>query len=498
MRLRDLLEGLVEITGKDLHRANEIEISGLTLDSRTLKGNEAFVALAGTKQHGLSFIDKAISRGASAVLYDPSGDGVQLAAGIRGIDLFPVECLESVLADLAVRFYGDPSRQLKVIGITGTNGKTSCSQFLGQVIDDTGIIGTLGWGEWGRLNKTMNTTPDVLSVHRILAEFVQTNKKSVAMEVSSHGLEQGRVNKVAFTGAVYTNISRDHLDYHGTMEAYLAAKLKLLQVPGLEFAVVNLDDESCHQIIAAAPAPLMLWGVSAKGRRLLSGENVNAQRIVHTLEGIEVEVEWRGQIQTIKAPLYGDFNVENILCVIAVMLAMGGSLDEAAAKLEFVKPVAGRMERCATKALSLNVFVDYAHTPDALDRVLATLRKHCDKELWVVFGCGGDRDAGKRPQMGAIAEKWADRVIVTDDNPRFEDNSLIVKQILAGCRSNKVELIQDRQQAILHAITSAADKDCIIIAGKGHENYQEIKGIQYPFDDKEIAEEALYNRFGMQ
>ncbi len=492
------MEGLVEITKKDQHRVGEIEISGLTLDSRTLKNKEVFIALAGAKQHGLFFIDKAISRGASAVLYDPSGDGVQLAEEIKGIDMFPVEHLESVLAALAVRFYNDPSRKLKVVGITGTNGKTSCSQFLGQVLDSAGIIGTLGWGEWERLNKTMNTTPDVLSIHRILAEFVQENKKTIAMEVSSHGLEQGRVNKVAFTGAVYTNVSRDHLDYHGTMDAYLAAKLKLLQVPELEFAVVNLDDESCHRIIAAAPESVVLWGVSAKGGQLLSGESVSAQRIIHTLEGIEFDVEWHGQTQTIKVPLYGDFNVENVLCVIAVMLAMGGTLSEAAAKLEFVKPVAGRMERCATKAYGLSVFVDYAHTPDALDRVLATLRKHCEKKLWVVFGCGGDRDAGKRPEMGAIAEKWADRVIVTDDNPRSEENSEIAKQILAGCRSNKVDLIQDRKQAILHAITNAADQDCIIIAGKGHENYQEIKGIQYPFDDKEIAEEALYNRFGMQ
>jgi UDP-N-acetylmuramoyl-L-alanyl-D-glutamate--2,6-diaminopimelate ligase len=414
------------------------------------------------------------------------------------VPAIPIENLGNTIGNIAARFYGEPSQHLDVIGITGTNGKTSCSQFLGQALDECGIIGTLGWGEPNNLNKTINTTPDALSVQQIMAEFLAMNKKTVAMEVSSHGLDQGRINGVHFKGAVYTNISRDHLDYHGTMDEYFEAKLKLLQMPGLRFVAINLDDEFFQQIIAATPKTVTCWGVSAKGKQANTHELVSASNIKHNFDGIEMNIQWRGKNQKITSPLYGDFNTENLLCVLAVMLAMGYSLSEAANKLAAIKPVVGRMDRCGTKADKLNVFVDYAHSPDALNRVLASLRKHCIKDLWVVFGCGGNRDAGKRPQMGAIAEQWADHVIVTDDNPRFEDNVAIAKEIMSGCTSNKVILIQDRKQAIQHAINHAVERDCILIAGKGHESYQEIKGVQFPFNDKNIAEDALANRFGLQ
>lgn len=493
-----MLEGAVGLSQKDLDRAKEIEISGLAIDSRLLEQNEVFIALSGAKQHGLAFVDRAIDRGACAVLFDPVGEGNLLAEQIREIATFSVENLGAALGVLAARYYHDPSRHLDVIGITGTNGKTSCSQFLGQLLDGCGIIGTLGWGEWGRLNKTLNTTPDALTVHRVLAEFVKDEKKAAAIEVSSHGLGQGRVNEVHFKGAVYTNISRDHLDYHGTMASYLAAKLKLLQTPGLKFVVVNLDDAFSDQVIAAVPGSVKVWGVTTKGKRHISGETINADEVVHSFEGIEFDVQWRDESQRIKAPLFGDFNAENVLCVLAVMLAMGYPLDEVAARIEKIKPVVGRMERCGTGAENLSVFIDYAHTPDALARVLKSVSKHCANRLWVVFGCGGNRDTGKRPEMGAVAEQWADYVIVTDDNPRFEDHVEIAKEILAGCSTEKIILIQDRKQAIEYAIANAGLGDSIVIAGKGHENYQEINGIQYPFNDKEIAERSLYNRFGMQ
>ncbi|MBK8814781.1 MAG: UDP-N-acetylmuramoyl-L-alanyl-D-glutamate--2,6-diaminopimelate ligase [Methylococcaceae bacterium] len=497
MRLTELLEGLVPLSEIERDSANKIEISGLGLDSRTIKKNEVFIALSGAKQHGLAFVDDVINRGASAVLYDTAGEGNVLSEKIKNIDIFPVTRLGWALGALAAKYYNQPSQELDVIGITGTNGKTSCSQFLGQMLDDCGIIGTLGWGEWGRLIKTANTTPDALTVHHVLYEFVKQGKKSVVMEVSSHGLDQGRVNGVHFRGAVYTNISRDHLDYHGTMEDYLAAKLKLMQAQGLKFVVLNLDDASCDRIIAAVSDSVVLWGVSAQGKQLVSGETVKAQGINYAFNGIEFDIEWRDEKQKIFAPLFGDFNVENLLCVIATLLATDYPLAEIAAKLTTLKPVVGRMEHCVTANKKLSVFVDFAHTPDALNRVLTSLRKHCHRELWVVFGCGGNRDAGKRAEMGAIAEQWADHVIVTDDNPRFEDHVAIAKQILAGCRSDKVSLVQDRQLAIEQAIARAAENDCIVIAGKGHESYQEINGIQYPFSDKEIAEQALYNRFGM-
>ncbi len=489
---------MVVVSERDSTIADTLEISGLALDSRIVESGDLFIALAGARQHGLAHINEVIDKGACAVLFDPSGEGKQLTETVTGIPVIPIEGLGFVLGELAARFYGNPSGVLDVIGITGTNGKTSCSQFLGQLLDGCGIIGTLGWGEWGQLNKTVNTTPDALTIQQILAEFVKAKKNTVAMEVSSHGLDQGRVNGVHFKGAVITNISRDHLDYHGSMEAYLAAKLKLLQTPWLRFVVVNLDDASCDQIIAAVPGSVVVWEVSAKGNSVNSGESVIAEGIQHTLAGIEFDVRWGGNVQRVQAPLYGDFNAENLLCVLAVMLAMGQSLTEATNKVKSIKPIKGRMERCGTKANELSVFVDYAHTPDALYRVLASLRKHCDQSLWVVFGCGGNRDAGKRPQMGSIAEQWADRVIVTDDNPRFENNLSIANEILAGCISDKVVLIQDRKQAIQHVIANAAANDCIVIAGKGHESYQEINGVQYPFDDKQIAEEALHKRFGMQ
>lgn len=498
MRLTQLLEGLIAITEKEAQLISEIDVTGLALDSRIIKAGDLFIALSGAKQHGLVFAEIAINKGACAVLFDPAEEGRRLAEHITEIPVVAAENLNRVLGQLAARFYDAPFSDLEVIGITGTNGKTSCSQFLGQLLDDCGIIGTLGWGEWGRLNRTVNTTPDALTVQQILATFVNEKKKTVAMEVSSHGLDQGRVNGVHFKGAVYTNISRDHLDYHGTMDEYLKAKLKLLQMPGLQFTVINLDDPSCETIAAATPESVRVWGVSAKGKCCTSGETVKAENLQLGADGIGFEANWRGQKQNICAPLYGDFNVENVLCVLAAMLALGYSLTDSATKLASLKPVVGRMERCGGRGNDMNVFVDYAHTPDALYRVLESLRKHCAKNLWVVFGCGGNRDAGKRPQMGGIAEQWADRVIVTDDNPRFESNTEIAREIMAGCKLGKAIVIQDRKRAIQHAIASASEQDCIVIAGKGHENYQEINGIQYPFNDKHIAEDALNSRFGTQ
>jgi UDP-N-acetylmuramoyl-L-alanyl-D-glutamate--2,6-diaminopimelate ligase len=317
------------------------------------------------------------------------------------VPIIAVEDLGLKLGDIAARFYGNPSGVMSVIGITGTNGKTSCSHFLSQMLEDCGIIGTLGWGEWGKLSKTLNTTPDALETQRILAELQKNRKKIVAMEVSSHGLEQGRVNGVTFKGAVFTNISRDHLDYHGTMDAYLQAKLELLNKPGLHFVVVNLDDFYSGQIIAAVPEAVVVWGISVQGKALASGECISAENILHKEDGIEFDVRWRGDSQRIKVPLYGVFNSENVLTVLAVMLAMGVSMPDAVKKLRFIKPVTGRMERFGGDGLPL-IFVDYAHTPDALDKVLSGMRKHCQQDLWVVFGCGGNRDKGKRPQMGRI------------------------------------------------------------------------------------------------
>ncbi|MDD5275467.1 MAG: UDP-N-acetylmuramoyl-L-alanyl-D-glutamate--2,6-diaminopimelate ligase [Methylovulum sp.] len=493
MTLHELLTGLVWV------QADDRVISGIELDSRKVVEGNVFVALTGAMQHGLNHLGQAVNNGACAVIFDPAGQGQQLADDYISFGepeekppMIAIANLGGVIGIIAARFYGNPSQLIDVIGITGTNGKTSCSQFLGQLLDDCGIIGTLGWGEWGKLDKTVNTTPDALSVQQMLAALMAGKKQTVAMEVSSHGLEQGRVNGVRFKGAVFTNISRDHLDYHGTMEAYLQAKLALLDKPGLAFVVVNLDDATSGRIIAEVPKTAVVWGVSVNGKVLTSGgESLVAQHIVHKPNGIEFDVRWRTEHQQVTVPLYGDFNIENVLVVLAVMLAMGIGFAQAVNRLAQIKPVAGRMERFGGDDGRPLVIVDYAHTPDALEKVLSSVRKHCQRGLWVVFGCGGDRDAGKRPMMGRAAEQWADHLIITDDNPRFENNQAIINDILAGCHSNKIEVIQDRAQAIQSAVTRAAKNDCIVIAGKGHEDYQDVAGVKFPFSDREIVIEAL-------
>jgi UDP-N-acetylmuramoyl-L-alanyl-D-glutamate--2,6-diaminopimelate ligase len=489
MRLKDLLTGLVSFTHTDLDRV----ITGLTLDSRAVVSGNVFIALAGSRQHGLSHAKQAEMQGACAIVFDPAGGGKELADDFQGnVPMIAVDNLGWLLGDIAARFYGDPSSLMTVIGITGTNGKTSCSQFLSQVLDDCGIIGTLGWGEWGRLHKTVNTTPDALAIQSMFAMLLKSGKKAVAMEVSSHGLEQGRVNGVRFKGAVFTNISRDHLDYHGSMQSYLDAKLALLQVPDLAFVVVNLDDAYSEQILAAIPATVQVWGVTkASHSPSTVHEQIVAKNIVNKPDGIEFTVCWRDEPHTVVIPLYGDFNVDNVLCVLAVMLALGMSLTVAAKKLAQLQAVTGRMQQFGGGDKPL-IFVDYAHTPDALNKVLASVRKHCQQDLWVVFGCGGNRDTGKRPEMGACAEHWANHVIVTDDNPRFENSLDIVNNILSGCKDrHKIEVIQNREQAIQHAISGAVAGDCIVVAGKGHEDYQEIDGKRVPFSDSDCVLNAL-------
>jgi len=486
MQLNTLLAGIADAQA-------ELEITGISLDSRTVESGYAFIALAGSKQHGLSHAVQAVKNGAAVILFEPTDETNQFLAQLSATPLIAIKNLADNLGEMAARFYGQPSQHLAVIGITGTNGKTSCSQFLAQALEQCGIIGTLGWGQWGQLHKTLNTTPDAIAVQSMLATLKAAGNRTVAMEVSSHGLAQGRVNAVHFKGAVFTNISRDHLDYHGTMDAYLEAKLTLLSKPGLAFVVVNVDDAYCEQIIAAVPSSVVVWGISSKGSRFHKGELVSATDIVQNAEGIAMIVHWHDQQQLIRVPLFGDFNIENVLMVLAVLLATGQSLSIAAAKLAGIKPVIGRMERFGGETAPL-VFVDYAHTPDALDKVLGSVRKHCQQALWVVFGCGGNRDAGKRAQMGATAEHWADHVLVTDDNPRFEEAGDIVADILSGCQTNKIEVIQDRAKAIQQAITRATPQDCIIIAGKGHEQYQEIKGVQRPFSDSQCVTEALAMR----
>ena len=498
MTLKELLKDWV--TNIEVSEYADNSIIGLALDSRDIIKGYVFIALAGSKQHGMAYIDQAINNGACAIIYDPAGIESTLVEDSSQIPMIAINGLAVKLGHIAARFYGNPSELMTVIGITGTNGKTSCSQFLSQILDDSSVIGTLGWGEWSNLQKTINTTPDALEMQRILAELLKANKKAVAIEVSSHGLDQGRINGVAIKGAIYTNISRDHLDYHGTMDAYIQAKLLLLKSVGLAFVVVNLDDVFSDQIVAAVPEKVEIWGFSVKGKTRSNCTNIIAENILTTDNGIEFELYCHGNKHRIKAPLYGHFNVENILTVFTTMLAMGVAEAEAIKRLEFIRPIPGRMERLGDERSPL-IFVDYAHTPDALDKVLSSIKKHCTQALWVVFGCGGDRDKGKRSQMGQIATQWADHVIITDDNPRYENALDIVNDILKGCEdkisltiSPNIEVIQDRALAIQSVLARAAAKDCIVVAGKGHELYQEVNGVRLNFSDSQVISDALTAR----
>lgn len=493
MKLNDLLAEW--ITANDRTRGKEISITGLALDSRKVVEGNLFVALSGTKEHGLNYAQQALANGAIAIIYDTNNAAqFPLAQTDASQSFFAIKDLNKLIGFIASRFYNNPSQAMNVIGITGTNGKTSCSQFLSQLLPQCGIIGTLGWGTFGQLEKTTNTTPDAIALQSILADMKKQGKQAIAMEVSSHGIDQGRINGITFKGAVVTNISRDHLDYHGNMETYLQTKLQLLKKTGLSFVVVNLDNAYQNEVINAVPKDIPIWGFSCSNNNIITGETVNGSILGYHSTGIKIEINWRKQSRSVIVPLYGDFNIENILTVTTILMAMGKDFSESIEKLAYIKPVKGRMESFGGSNSLPLVFVDYAHTPDALNRVLSSVRKHCNKNLWVVFGCGGNRDIGKRPLMREAAEYWADHIIITDDNPRFENGLTIINDILAGCKSTNIEIIQNRQEAIMDVIARATEQDCIVIAGKGHENYQEINGQYIPFHDQLVVIEALKNR----
>ncbi len=480
MKLTELLDGVTE-------SEVDLDINGLELDSRKVQVGDAFIALRGATRHGIDHVAQAIANGAKAVIYDPAGLDAEICPDFSVVKV-AVPDLSRHLGAIAARFYGYPSGKLAVVGITGTNGKTTCSQLIAQSIPECGVIGTLGWGEPERLLPTTNTTPDALAIHRMLQQFVEQHKSAVAMEVSSHGLHQGRVNAVDFKGAVFTNLSRDHLDYHSDMGEYLQAKLALFTNPSLQFAVINLDDPSGLVVLKKLASNVQSWTFSTKARVVAGSECIVAENIRHSVEGIYFVASWRDRKMNAFTPIVGSFNLENVLAVLAVLLAFNVPFRDAVARLAQLKAIAGRMEKFGGEQKP-TVFVDYAHSPDALEKVLKAAKGN--SRLWVVFGCGGNRDKGKRAEMGRIAETLADEVVITDDNPRCESSKEIIKDILAGCQSRKVTVINDRTKAIKTAIQQAAKEDCVMIAGKGHENYQEIDGIKLPFSDQDVVKQSL-------
>ena len=470
----------------------ELAVTGLVQDSREVAPGDAFVAIAGFGAHGLHFVDAARAAGASAILFEPPAPDDLPAPD----DAIAVPGLRKRMGAMADQFHGQPSAAMTTVGVTGTNGQPSPVQVLAQAWtrrgQKAGTVGTLGAGVWPKIVPTGFTTPLVLRLHALLAELRDEGAQAVAMEVSSHALDQGRVDGVHFDVGVFTNLTRDHLDYHGDMASYGAAKARLFDWPGLRAAAVNLDDAFGRELFAAVGGKVHAIGFSSRGA---AGASVRAEDLHLDGGGIRFMLHAGGQAHPVRSPLLGRFNVDNLLAVAATLFALGMAPALVAETLSQLVPVDGRMNRLGGEGGQPLVVIDYAHTPDALEQALASLRGHTAGRLLCVFGCGGERDTGKRPQMAAIAERLADRVVVTDDNPRREDGDAIVAGILSGFADpSRVVVQRDRARAIALAIAEAGADDVVLVAGKGHEPYQEIDGIRHPFDDTEVARDLLRTR----
>jgi UDP-N-acetylmuramoyl-L-alanyl-D-glutamate--2,6-diaminopimelate ligase len=466
----------------------------MTADSRLVKAGSVFVAYKGEATDGREFIPQAIENGASAVIWEQADftwrDEWQLPNQA-------IVDLKQQIGRIASEFYGQPSQHLWMIGVTGTNGKTTCTHWLAQAFSalnkKAAVVGTLGNGILSDgLSETKNTTPDSILLQQMLADYLGQQASVVAMEVSSHGLDQGRVNGVSFDIAVFTNLTRDHLDYHGDMQAYAAAKKKLFAWDGLKVAVLNRDDAfglEVAQELKAQGKRVLTYGLE---KAIANDADISVKSLELTEQGMRLEVQTPFGDAVISAGVVGRFNAYNLLAVLATLLASNVSLNDAVKTLATLKPVAGRMQQYGGGKLPL-VVIDYAHTPDALEQVLKSLRAQTKGQLVCVFGCGGDRDSGKRPLMGKVASELADKVIVTSDNPRSELPAEIIKAVMNGVKQNAIS-IENRADAIAHAIENAQAGDVILLAGKGHENYQEIAGVKYPFSDIEMAQHFLQER----
>lgn len=490
MRLPELLSGFGAINVPDL------EVSELVQDSRAVTPGVAFVALAGQRADVLRHAQQAQARGAVAVLSEAallSFDGTNGNAGLNAatdlvIPQIVVPELAQNLPRLAQRFFADPGAKLSVIGVTGTNGKTSTVQLLAQALSLLGVRtasqGTLGAGMHGALRPGSHTTPEVLTTYRFLAQSAAAGASHIAMEVSSHALVQQRVQGVPFQVAIFTNLTRDHLDYHGTLEAYGAAKAKLFAWPGLSYAVINCDDPFGVSLLAATSAKHKLsFGMHPAAQVRASQVQLHAQGSAFRLDSPWGHTE-------IRCGLLGRFNVSNVLAVLATLGALGFSLSEMAAALKQVTPVPGRMTALGGGSKPL-VVVDYAHTPDALEQALKSLREHTRGRLICVFGCGGDRDVGKRAQMGQVAATYADISIVTDDNPRSEDPARIVADIAEGFGRTPFTVEHERAAAIRLGLSRSGVGDVLLIAGKGHERTQDVAGQLRDFDDSLVVAAQL-------
>ena len=486
---RRLAELLPDIAGIPA----DLEITGFASDSRSVRAGQAFIAILPTSndvsRHGLRYIDEALARGAVAVIYDPPAPADVTVPS----NAIAVPNLRARLGDLANAIHGDITADMTVVGVTGTSGKTSTTQLIAQAWSLLGVtcgtIGTLGAGLYGKEQATGFTTPLVLETHELFVELRAAGATSVVMEVSSHALEQGRVDGVRFDIGVFTNLTRDHLDYHGDMASYGAAKARLFQRPEIKIGVINGDDAFGRELVVKLPTHVRAITTSAHGD---VNADIAAEGLVLDARGIAFDLRIGEHRQRIQSPLLGRFNADNLLAVAGVLHAQGRDFDTIARLLPQLRPVAGRMNRLGGDGRLPLVVVDYSHKPDPLQQALESLHAHLKGRMVCVFGCGGERDRGKRPQMARIAEDGAGLVVVTDDNPRGEDGDTIVHDIVAGfLHPEQVIVERDRRSAINLAIGESGPDDIVLIAGKGHETYQEVKGVKHPFDDLAVARAAL-------
>jgi len=494
--LAGLLQGLVTPQAHP-----EVDIMGLSSDSRRVQPGDLFLACQGLQVHGLAHAAEALRQGAVAVLWEPPVDQ-SLQAVVTGLPVYtlPVVGLADKLGRIADRFYAHPSRDMQVIGVTGTDGKTSVTHFLAQVLSQAGrpcgLLGTLGYGVYGALQTPTHTTPDALRLQAELARLRDAGVRQVAMEVSSHALHQRRTEATQFNTAVLTQLSRDHLDYHGDIEAYAEAKRRLFFTEGLETVVLNVGDAFGRELAGQLHRGLHIISYGHAGDHCAQTAShwIELKHVTPGSRGITLQLDTSWGTATLQAALLGAFNADNLMAALGAMLASGLPFDEAISRLQQVTTVPGRMELLAQPGMP-RVVIDFAHTPHALETALQALRPHCDGELICLFGAGGDRDTGKRPQMGAVAERYADQVVLTSDNPRSESPDTIIARIAAGFEQpQRAQCIVDRSQAINASIAAAAVDDLILVAGKGHEDYQQIGNHYVAFSDRAQVLQALRRR----
>ena len=484
----------------------DVKINAVSTDTRSIKKNDLFIALPGSQYHGLSFLSQVVEAGAACIVFDINEQqrfAEQLECYRSQIKQLAVNNVREVAGIIIAHYFQSVSQSMQLIAITGTDGKTSVSRFIAQALsavntkssEKVAVLGTTGNGIWGDLKTSTHTTADVLSMHQMIFSLAQQSAKTVVMEVSSHGLDQGRINGVLFDAAVFTNLSHDHLDYHKTLDAYAEVKRKLFFMPGLNAAVINLDDNYGRTLAKECKDRLSVWGYSTQSDfdswQDYTNYFVQTSSIKAVAHGFEVTIKTSKGEGELFISLLGTFNVSNVLAVLSVLLINDWSFESALKKLAGISPVPGRMEVIAVNN-AVTVVVDFAHTPNALEEACKAVKAHFDGQLWCVFGCGGDRDRSKRPLMARVAEDYADKVVVTSDNPRTENPQKIINEVIAGFdNDSKVKVILDRRDAIAYAIEHAQINDVVLLAGKGHESVQLVAGKSYDFDDRLVARECL-------